>query len=544
MAVVASGFAAAGVAGAGRAVTDPRDDVAVFAERVLRRPLWRHQVRAARSGAFITTIAAARRTGKTTLIETLAAWTAFRERGVKVIVLSATQDAARRVTQELGATLAASRVAASSVVDDFASRITLDNGSVIVSLPSSSRQVRGYGRDVKLVVVDEAGFVPSEVWTAASYVALDEKANGSRVVLCGTPWGGVEHFFRAHFERGRDGDPDVESFQWDHTVNPGLDAAYLERQRHRVSAAEFAAEVLGEWSDAVGSLFTRELLERQTADIELPVLGEMLPPARPILALDYGVSYDRSAAALVYRLPARGLNPGLERPVFTLAPHVWPASTPLLVDGVIGDVAAAKCDPAFVVSETNGVGAGPSEELYRRLRGRSRKTWAMIATTSATKTAGYGCLLSLLEGGQLILPRDPELLRQLAGLRFEQGERGLIRIGAQDRATHDDVADAAYLATMPYRSRRGGRIVCHLQRLADPSWAVAEAALPDLDEAVVTTGGGLRVYQRPPLQSVAGPELTLPRRGIGSAAPPPRLTNRAHPDPRGGVGLNSDRLRF
>lgn len=46
------------------ATPEPRDDVAVFAERVLRRPLWPHQVEAAESEAFITVIAAARRTGK------------------------------------------------------------------------------------------------------------------------------------------------------------------------------------------------------------------------------------------------------------------------------------------------------------------------------------------------------------------------------------------------------------------------------------------------------------------------------------------------
>lgn len=104
---------------------DPTADVGALVERVLRRPLWAHELEAARSEAFITTIAAARRTGKTTTIETLAMWAAFRERGVTVVILSATQDAARRVTESIGATLAARSATRGALVEDFATRIRL-----------------------------------------------------------------------------------------------------------------------------------------------------------------------------------------------------------------------------------------------------------------------------------------------------------------------------------------------------------------------------------------------------------------------------------
>jgi hypothetical protein len=44
--------------------TDLRADVGKFSRRVLRRALWPHQIKAAKSRAFITVVAAARRTGK------------------------------------------------------------------------------------------------------------------------------------------------------------------------------------------------------------------------------------------------------------------------------------------------------------------------------------------------------------------------------------------------------------------------------------------------------------------------------------------------
>jgi hypothetical protein len=179
-----------------------RDDVALFAEGVLRRPLWPHQLEAAASDRFITSIAKARRTGGTTLVETLAAHACFRERNVKAVILSASQEASRRVTEDLGALLATSDVARGSVVDDFVTRIRLSNGSEIVSLPASQRAVRGLGRGVKLLVVDEAGFVPEELWRAAHYIALDERANGSRILLVGTPWGGPDRSSGGRSRRG------------------------------------------------------------------------------------------------------------------------------------------------------------------------------------------------------------------------------------------------------------------------------------------------------------------------------------------------------
>jgi len=298
--------------------------VEAFAERVLHRPLWAHQVEAANSDRFVTTVAAARRTGKTVLAETLATHTAFANRGCRVLALSATQDAARRVTESIGATLTRSSLTRGAVVDDYATRIRLTNGSEIVSLPASQRQVRGYGEGVLLVILDEAGFMPSELWTAAHYTALDERASGSRLLLLGSPWGGYEHFFRRAFEAGLDGDADHATFHWTYAANPNLDHAYLERQRDRVSPSEYAAEVLGEWSDAAGSLFSRELLERQTADIDLPKFGQLVGPARPAVGLDWGVSFDRSAAAVLYRLPVAYLNPDLEpRPRFVVIPKVW-----------------------------------------------------------------------------------------------------------------------------------------------------------------------------------------------------------------------------
>lgn len=511
----------------------PTGSVEVFADRVLRRPLWPHQAEAAGSDAFVTTIAAARRTGKTTLVETLAAWTCFRERNVKAVILSATQDSARRVTESIGQTLASMGETRDAVVDDFAMRIKLANGSEIVSLPASQRQVRGYGKGVKLLVIDEAGFVPEELWQAARYVALDEKQNGGRILLCGTPWGGPDLFFRRAFDAGMTGAEEHASFHWTHRANPNLDHGYLERERDRVSPSEYAAEVLGEWSDASGALFSRELLERCTADYVVlePSAKEWRttgPPVRLAAGMDWGVSFDRSAFVALGRLPVAALNPDRDVwPVIGVAGlKVWPAGAPL--SDVWHEAAGAEHDFSSVSAETNGVGAAPTQELRRLVRerverfgsGRRAHYFLPVTTTARIKTDAYGRLLGLMEQGRLVLPRHPDLLRQLAGLRFEQRERGFMSIEASHAAVHDDVADALAIALGPrIVNGQPKALVSTVLVNAGPDVVVASDDFSD----TVTTGAGLVLPRLPRWQSMDGEESQRP--GFASTAASDPATN-------------------
>ena len=254
------------------------------------------------------------------------------------MILSATQDAARRLTESIGPTLTRSSLTRGAVVDDYATRIRLTNDSEIISLPASQRQVRGYGEGVLLTILDEAAFMPEELWTAARYTALDERRNGSRLLLLGTPFG--DNFFRQSFEAGQRGDPDFAAFHWTYKANPNLDHSYLERERERVPAVVYANEILGEWTDALDSPFAG-LLEPNTADIEIPTLSTLGGPAQPMMGLDIGVSKDRSACVGIARLPVSRLNTHRpQRSVFgVVMVHVWPQATRLAE--VVSDVLAS-----------------------------------------------------------------------------------------------------------------------------------------------------------------------------------------------------------
>jgi hypothetical protein len=98
-----------------------------------------------------------------------------------------------------------------------------------------------------------------------------------------------------------------------------------------------------------------------------------------------------------------------------------------------------------LASETNGVGAMPTEELKELGRGRIGRL-IPVATTAATKEDGFGRIKVLIEQGRLVLPRHPALLSQLSALEYQERESGNVRIAVPGRAGHDDLAMALCLA--------------------------------------------------------------------------------------------------
>jgi hypothetical protein len=481
----------------------PLKDPVTFSRRVLNIDIWPHQVGPLTATQRNVTIAGGRRSGKSLTAQVKAVHVAATRRESQVLVISPAIDSARSWLRETGDILRDSKLKG-SVVDEQAQRILFSNRSEIVVLPATDSQLRGRGRSLLLCLIEEAGFQDSNIVRAVSYALLDRYDEGAQLWQVGSPWGPVEHPFRVAYERGLESgeDEDYASFTVRTTDNPNLPVDFIERERKRLSASEAAAELDGQWSEAVGSLFSRKLLESVTAPFEIPALNELRPPASGILGMDWGVSYDMTAAVFLYRLPVAELNTDIEPvPRFVCLPYVWPAGTSNRDISI--EVVNSGAQPAWIAPETNGAGSFPSEELFRRYKKRPgwKRNFQFINTTAQTKTAGYSCLLSLMENGQIILPNHVDLLRQLAGLRYEQGARGFMKIENEQAAMHDDISDALYLCSLPYSAGRG-KTACGLIQLATEPRAPRDSRCPPLDCETVETGDGLVLYQRPPLQSV------------------------------------------
>lgn len=464
------------------AVERARSDPGAFAEVLIGEPLWPHQLDVVRSPARIRCICSGRQAGKSRTLAVLALHRAFTLPGALVLLLSAGEDAAKDLLGEVAA-LAAAPLLGGSVVDEGKSQVTLSNASTIRSVPASERQVRG--KAVDLLILDEAAFIDETIWRAARYTVIARP--GSRVVMASTPFGRRDRFFSVHYRAGLrwvEGEHDgvsVAGFHWPSTASPLVDRELLETWKATSTDREYRAEVLAEWVAAAGAYFTADELEASVADYEL------VAPARArgqLVAggVDWGLSRDANTLALIGALEDGTLNAGLhpELPVFFVA-HLdeqfgMPYAT--FVDRVV-DVADRDRGGFYVrvlASETNGVGAYPTEDLRAKLHRRHTGTGvAGVHTDARRKESAFGALKMLLQQRRMVLPRHPGLLRQLESTEFETLESGLVRIAVPERSGHDDLVMALAQATACLRPMRRA--------------PAARGWVPEVEDVVATSGG-------------------------------------------------------
>lgn len=444
-----------------------------FAEILLGRPLWPHQVEVARSTARTRTIAAGRQVGKSSLLAVLALYEAMTRRNILVMLVSAGEVSLRRLLEECASLAGRSDLLRSSVMDESKSLLTLSNGSRILSVPASEKQIRGWSVD--FLVLDEAAFVDESVWTAARPSIIARA--GSRVILTSSPFG-IDHFFRRTWQLGMDRqDDEYQSWHWPSSTSPLVNEADLEQIRQTTNPIEFAREYLAEWADSSGALLSPDEINRAVLDYPLiePELVERqgrsrtrrylsgtetrweLPPV--VAGIDWGSVRDANAVALVAAVDDDGLNV----PVAT-ASHAgdyvffipWlEVHHKMLYGEFIGRLVdlAKHYNVQTMATETNGVGAFPSEELERMMlrahtdgqlaRWHGHTTFVEpVWTDNRRKQAMFGRMKGMLQSGRLVLPRHPELLKQLAALEMTETAAGNTQISVPDSRGHDDLAIA------------------------------------------------------------------------------------------------------
>ena len=267
--------------------------------------------------------------------------------------------------------------------------------------------------------------------------------------------GGADHFFRQLWQRGTDR-PDAmyESWHWPSSISPLVDERLLEEIRGRETSEYFNREYLAEWTDASGMFFSEQEISDAIGDypmLDLDSVRAQMPwnheaKARDQIfsacaGVDWGFSQDAQAIVLVSALDDGGLNDGDDLCYFVpYLEYRFGCSYSAWIDRIT-ELAGSWHLPV-IASETNGVGAYPTEDLRMRLqKAWTRSMVVPVWTDARRKQSMFGKVKTLLQRGQLALPRsEPELLKQLRALEFEQLQGGSMRIAVPERAGHDDLA--------------------------------------------------------------------------------------------------------
>jgi hypothetical protein len=299
-------------------------------------------------------------------------------------------------------------------------------GQIWVRSAHNPDHLRGEG--IGLVIVDEAAFVPGEVWREALRPALADTRG--KALLVSTPHG--RNWFWEVYLRGQD-PTQVEwrSWQFPTSANPHIAPEEIEAARAHLPERIFQQEYLAEFLEDAGGVFRRVREAAIAPSDARPIEGH-----RYVMGVDWGraldfscfVVIDADERAMVAMDRFNRVEWALQRGRLTALARRWQVE--------------------MILAELNAMGE-PNVEALRR-EGLPVRGFMMTATS---KPPLIDNLTQAIESGELAILPDPVLIGELEAYQYQAMPSGQARYGAPE-GMHDDTVIALALAWRAAQSRR------------------------------------------------------------------------------------------
>jgi hypothetical protein len=237
-----------------------------------------------------------RQSGKSSTTAILALWRAIYHAGSLVLLVSPSLRQSKELLRKVTAGYLKDLPFPATLTEDNVLSVEFENGSRIVSLPSSEETIRGFSA-VDLIVEDEAGDVPDDLNVAVRPMLAVSKG---ALILMGTPKGRRHHFFEA-WERGG---PAWERIQVTAAQCPRIDPAWLAAEREDLTRRGleelFRQEYEGKFIDAASGRVYSGFDETRNVIESLPEAVHANPWVY-LLGLDFGITNRNALSVLAWR---------------------------------------------------------------------------------------------------------------------------------------------------------------------------------------------------------------------------------------------------
>jgi hypothetical protein len=183
-------------------------------------------------------ICAGRQTGKTETCAVYALWFALHHPATTTLIISAQERAAKEFLQRVTGFLHRIHEESHVTREETKLTVTLQNGSRVVSLPSTEAAPRGF--TCHLLIEDESARVDDDVHAAARPTTA---ATGGKIILLSTPFGQRGHFWQIYTDQqGLGGGWDRVSIRSDQC--PRISPEYLAMEKASNPDYVFRSEYL------------------------------------------------------------------------------------------------------------------------------------------------------------------------------------------------------------------------------------------------------------------------------------------------------------
>lgn len=198
-----------------------------------------------------------RQSGKSTTCALLALHHAIYIPNALVIIISPSLDQSIELFRKI-ADFRNKLLGAPECIEESMSRMTLANGSRIVSLPGSERTIRGYS-GVTLVIFDEAAFIANDE-LISSVSPMLATTNGTFIALS------TANAKQGWFYEKWTSTEDWERFTITATECPRISAEFLEAEKANIGLMRFNREYMCEFADPMAAVFSTDLIEAALTD--------------------------------------------------------------------------------------------------------------------------------------------------------------------------------------------------------------------------------------------------------------------------------------
>ncbi len=188
-----------------------------------------------------------RQSGKSLASAVVAAHTAIYRPGSLVLLVSPSQ----RQSIELLAKVKAFVNHHDRPKQESETKLTLTNGSRIISLPGGDQTIRGFSADV--VIMDEAARIEDATWAAVRPMLA---VTNGRLIALSTPFGRRGAFAEAW----HDGGDDWRRIRVPASECPRITEEFLEREGRALGPWLFGQEYELRWTNASGTVFNEDAI--------------------------------------------------------------------------------------------------------------------------------------------------------------------------------------------------------------------------------------------------------------------------------------------
>ncbi len=220
-----------------------------------------------------------RQWGKSSIIAIKALHRGLFSPGSLTLIASPTENQSKEMF--LKVTTASIHIDKLELLEDSKSRMTLKNGSRIVTLPGTEKSVRGY-TSPDLIIIDEASRALEELYIAIRPMML---MSLGQLILISTPHGkqGFFHDVWSHHEEVDANSDDMMTIEdgWERyrvraIENERVDSEWLEAEKGQMSERAFQQEYLCEFVETEEQVFPYDLIQSMFSDEIDPLFGDIV----------------------------------------------------------------------------------------------------------------------------------------------------------------------------------------------------------------------------------------------------------------------------